>query len=130
MKAFQDAAVARYESTWLADRVHEVGAVPASPPTPYGVVSVTSGAGTHYRVGAHGGSTSRRAVVQCVGKTAGEVAFAVEKAEAAYLGHRLAVAGHACTPMRSEVSSPVIRDPDGGALLTCTLTFTFSSTPA
>lgn len=133
MKALQVAAVARAEAVWNAAQVHEIGGVPDSPTTPYLAVSVTGpGPGGSARSGgSNGGSAMHRTVVQAVGRTAGEVAFAVEKATAAFVGHRLTVAGSRCTaPRDPEVASPVIRDPDAGGLLTCTLTFPFAVTPA
>lgn len=132
MRAFAAAALAAYEAAWAPERVHRAGEVPTPPPPgAYGVVSVSSGSAENYRSGAtSAGSRSQRVVVQCVGKSVDEVGFAVEKADAAYRDKKLAVAGYRCTPCHPEVSSPVIRDPDGGAFLTCTLTYTFAATPA
>lgn len=133
MKAIHAAALARAEAVWNATQVHEIGGVPASPVTPYLALSVTGpGPGGSARSGgSNGGAAVHRTVVQAVGRTAGEVAFAVEKATAAFVGHRLVVAGKRTTaPRDAEVASPVIRDPDAGGLLTCTLTFPFAVTPA
>lgn len=122
MRHLQAAALTRGRAAWNSNQVHQVGAVPASPSTPYYVVSVGSGGGDTYTLDeTEPGTRPYRVAVVAVGKTAAEVGFAVEKADAAFVGHRLTPE---CTPARAEVSTPVIRDPDGGALLVCTLTYT------
>lgn len=130
MRAFAAAALAAYEAAWTPERVHRAGEVPTPPPPgAYGVLSVSSGSAENYRAcGAHG-SRSYRIVVQAVGKDVDEVGFAVDKADAAFLDKRLTVAGYDTTPARPEVSSPIIRDPDGGVLLSATLTYTFTAYP-
>lgn len=128
MKAQQAAAVAALEATWNAAQVHDVGSVPASPTTPYAVVSVDSGTPGNYRAAQHG-SKAYRIAVQCFGKDVSEVGFAVEKAESAFLDKRLTITGYDATPCATEVSSPIYRDPDAGVLLLSTLTFTFSAYP-
>lgn len=130
MQAENDAARTALEAVWTADRVHEPGAVPDTPATPYAVVSVPAPGDTNYRNGGRGGSQSSRIVAQVVGANLSEVAFAVDKCDTAYLGQRLPVTGVNVSAARREVQSPVIRDPDTGGLLTCTLTYTFTSTPA
>ena len=130
MKAENAAAVAALEVVWAANQVHQPGAVPGSPATPYAVVSVPSPGDTNYRAGARSGSESSRVVAQVIGENLAELAFGVEKCDAAYLGKRLVIPGRSCTPCRREVQSPVLRDPDAGGLLTCTLTYTFTTTPA
>ena len=129
MDAFQDAAVAAAVAAWRVEQVHEVGKVPATPQMPYLVMSVSSGSVENYLLSADHGSRSYRIVAQAVGKTASEVAFAVEKVDEAYLDKSLTVAGFDCSPCRPEVSSPVIRDPDGGSLLSATVTYTFTAYP-
>ena len=129
MIAFGKAAVAAAEAAWVPERVHEVGKVPASPATPYSVVSVSSGSADNYGLcGAHG-SRGYRIIVQAVGASANEVGMAVENADEAFLDKRLTVAGYDTTPATAEVASPIIRDPDGGALLSVTLTYTFHAYP-
>lgn len=129
MLAFQNAAVAAAEAAWVAERVHEVGDVPGKPATPYMALAVSSGAGSTYSLLSARGSQAYRLVAQVVGRTAGEVAIGVEKADGAFLDRPLVVAGYDTTPMRSEVASPIIRDPDAGVLLSVTLTYTFHAYP-
>lgn len=125
-----DAALTAAQTAWNTNQVHEVGDVPASPVTPYLVLSVTAPGDTNYRVGGRGGSQSAWTVVQVVGKVASEVDFGISKADAAFLGKRLTITGKKPTPARREEPSPVVRDPDAGGLLTCTLVYRFTINPA
>lgn len=120
------AAVNAAETAWNAAQVHEVGAVPAGPGTPYLALSVTAPGDTNYRIGGRSGSRAAWIVVQAIGKNAGEIDFAIAKADAAFLGKRLS----GSTPARRDDPSTVIRDPDAGGLLTCTLVYRFTTTPA
>lgn len=130
MKAFNTAAVAAAEAAWNTAQVHKLGEVPANPTTPHLIVSVTSGDPGNYRARFHG-SKSHSVVAQAVGRNFDEVAFAVEKADAAFEDEALVVAGFDCTEAGGEdrVSSTVIRDPDGGGLLTCTVLYPFTAFP-
>lgn len=110
-----------------ADLVHRPGEVGDNPATGYAVVSVSSGSAENYALCGSHGSRGYRIVVQAVGKDVDEVAYVVDKADAAFLDHRLTVTGYDTTPARSEIASPIIRDPDAGVYLTCTLTFTFNA---
>lgn len=124
MKALNDAALSRAQAFWNANQVHKAGSVPASPVTPYLVISVGSGSGESYTLEETGpGTRSHRLVAQAIGRTLDELGFAVDKADGAFVGVRLTEATTTCRP---EVSSPVFRDPDAGALLVCTLTYTFT----
>jgi hypothetical protein len=123
-------AVTAAEAVWNANQVHAAGEVPGSPVTPYLALSVTAPGDTNYRAGGRGGSQSAWTVVQAVGKTANEVDFAVTKADAAFLGKRLTVTGKKATPARRDAPSTIIRDPDAGGLLTCTLVYRFTLNPA
>ena len=118
-------AVSTAEAVWNANQVHEVGGVPGSPLTPYLALSVTAPGDTNYRAGGRSGSRSGWVVAQAVGKTAGEVEFAIAKADAAFLGKRL----NGSTPAVRDSPSTLIRDPDAGGLLTCTLVYRFTFTP-
>lgn len=119
-------AVGAAETAWNANQVHETGGVPTNPVTPYLVLSVTAPGDTNYRAGGRSGSRSAWVVVQAVGKSAAEVDFAIVKADAAFLGKRLS----GSTPARRDDPSTVIRDPDAGGLLTCTLVYRFATTSA
>lgn len=130
MREFQAAVVAAAEAAWNASQIYEVGAVPTSPVTPYSVVGVSSGAMITRRLSTEAAGSGYRIAVQAVGKNASEVGFAVEKADSAFADTRLSVTGFDCSPCLVEVSSPIIRDPDGGGFLTCTLTYTFTAYPA
>jgi hypothetical protein len=123
-------AVTAAEAAWNANQVHATGEVPGSPVTPYLALSVTAPGDTNYRAGGRGGSQAAWVVVQAVGKTANEVDVAVTKADAAFLGKRLTITGKKPTRALRDVPSPLIRDPDAGGLLTCTLVYRFTLNPA
>lgn len=132
MKAENVAALAAARAAWnvTPPQTHPAGGVPTSPTTPYNVISVTSGAPGNYRARFHG-SKKHYIVVQSVGKTVDEVAFAVDKADAAFEDKALVVAGFDCTEAGGEdrTASTVIRDPDAGGLLTCTVLYPFTAYP-
>lgn len=130
MRAATVAAAARAEAVWNAAQVHEVGGVPATPATPYLVVSATGGADENYQVDGKGGSTSHGVVVQCFGKSASEVGFALDKADAAFKGHRLTIAGFDTTAATAQLEANIYRDPDAGSLLMVTQTYAFHIYPA
>lgn len=129
MADFSKAALDAIRAVWLTESVHAVGKVPKLPVTPYLVGSVSTGSTENYRLSGDHGSRSYRIALQAIGKTDDEVKFAVDKAEDALLDKSLIVAGFDCTPCQPEVSSQPIRDPDGGVLLSCTLTYTFTAFP-
>lgn len=130
MEAENAAALGAARAAWNVTQVHELGGVPPTPVTPYLAVSVTSGAPGNYRARFHG-SSKHYIVVQAVGKNLSEVAFAVDKADAAFQDKALVVAGFDCTESGGEdrTASTVIRDPDAGGLLTCTVLYPFTAFP-
>lgn len=133
MKALQAAAVARAEAVYTASRVHEPGAVPTTPPTPYLIVSVDGGRDETQMLNPEAASDAHRLVAQGIGASMDELTFAIDKARAAFSGYRLAVAGYDTTPCEAETSGPVIRDTDASGNLTgflsMTLTFTLNAFP-
>lgn len=128
MKAENTAALAALKAAWNPAQVHEVGKVPATPVTPYAVPSVGSGAAGNYSLAAEHGTKSYRIAVQVFGKSVGEVGALVDVVDNTFLDKALSVPGYDTTPSAGEVSSPIIRDPDGGGLLMCLLTYTFTAT--
>ena len=125
MKAEQDAAKAALKAAWISGRTYDMGSVPASPVTPYQDVAVNLGTPKGDRAAGISSSRSFRAVVRSFGRSFAEVSFAAEKADAALLGQRI---GAGYSPCRAEVSTSVIRDPDGGGLLMAVRTYTFHKT--
>lgn len=124
-----DAAVTRAEAVWNANQVHELGKVPSTPVTPYMVLSVSGGAAAAQRSDGTHGAKAHRIVVQCVGKTAYEVGTALDKADAAFADHALVIDGYDTTRAIAELEANITRDPDGGALLTVTQTYSFTAYP-
>lgn len=129
MEALQAAAVARAEAVWVASSVHEPNAVGTLPPTPYLVVSVDAGREEGRMLCGDASSDAHRLVAMAVGKDMTELTFAVDKAKAAFRGHRFTVTGYDVTPNVGESSGPVTRDPDAGGQLSLTLVYTFNATP-
>lgn len=130
MKAENTAALGAARAAWNTPQVHQTGGVPPTPTTPYLALSVTAGAPGNYRARFHG-SKKHYIVVQAVGKTVDEVAFAVDKADAAFEDKALVVSGLDCTEAGGEdrTASTIIRDPDAGGLLTCTVLYPFHAYP-
>lgn len=124
-----EAALEMLRAAYKPAQVHEQGKVPASPVTPYAVVSVSAGATGNYRLSGQHGSRGYRVAVQCFGKTKGELGRVVDAAEAAFLDRRIDLDGFDTSPCMTEVATPVVRDPDGGGSLYCLLTFTFNAYP-
>ena len=124
MKALNDAAVAALEAIWAPGRVYRIGELDGIPATPYAVVGVDSGAKRNYRAGSRATSQAHRLTVQVVGASYNEAAFAVEKADAAFLDKRITAD---CTPCRRGVGTSIDRDPDGGALMYGLSTYTFTA---
>jgi hypothetical protein len=131
VREFQAAAEARLAAVWMSARVHPIGGVPASPATPYAAVGVDSPSYTNGNLAAQAGGQRHTIAVQVVGANKAEVDFGAEKAAAAFVEHSLAVAGFDCAPPNPEdvVSSPVIRDPDAGGVLVCTVLYPFTAYP-
>ena len=130
MRDIYTAALATMRAAYKPAQVHEANKVPVSPTTPYAVVSVSSGAPGNARAG-QWGSKSYRVVIQCFGKTMGELVAPCEAANAAFLNKSLQVEGWDVGPPHPEevVSSQPIRDPDGGTLLACTLIYPLHAYP-
>lgn len=129
MEAIEAAAFDALVAAWRPELVFETGDVPTTAPSPHIAMSTSSGSAENYRLSAQHGSRSYRTVVQAFGKTASEVAFAVDKADSAFLDQRLVVAGFDCTPAQVEVASPLLTDPDDNVWLYKTLTYTFTAYP-
>lgn len=127
MREVLDAAETRQVAVWLDARVHRAGEVPASPVTPYNVISCDSGMPENYRIIAQHGSRQFRVIVQSVGATVGECAFAIEKADAAFLDHALTVDGFDAAPCRLEIPGSPRRDQDAGGLMYALSTYTFTA---
>lgn len=123
-----EAALEMLRAAYKPAQVHEQGRVPPRPVTPYAIPSVSSGPTANYRGGEHG-SRGYRLAVQCFGESKGELGRIVDAVESTFLDRQVPIPGFDTTPCQAEVSTPVIRDPDGGGLLYSLLTFTFHAFP-
>lgn len=129
MLAEDQAALDMLRAAYKPAQIHEQGKVPLSPVTPYAIPSVSSGASGTYRNSGQHSSKSYRIAVQCIGKTKSEIAKVVDATDVAFLDQQVAIAGFDTTPCRAEITANVTRDPDGGGLLYCLLTYTFTAFP-
>lgn len=129
MSAFSKAAIEAVEAAWSAGRVYAPGDVPNTPITPYVVLYSDSGRDSTVRFDATAGSDANRLMPMVIGKTSDEVDRAVAATLGALRNKRLVVAGFDTTPAALESTGTVVRDPDGGGLLSQTLFLTFNAYP-
>jgi len=124
MRTQNDAALAAATAAWSTGHTYRTGEVPTNPATPYNIVSVDAGLPSNYRHGSRSTSRAWRIVVQSVGDTFNEAAFAVEKADAAFLDQRISAGA---TPARREIAGSIQRDPDGGVLMYALTTYAYAT---
>lgn len=127
MREVLTAAKARQIAAWRTEQVHLAGEVPANPEMPYNSLSCDSGLPGDYLMTADHGSRSFRLAVQSVGTDADECAFAIEKADAAFLDQALTVAGFKVSKARLEIAGSPRRDLDAGGLMVALSTYTFTA---
>lgn len=129
MSAFLTAAIAKVSAGRSpAPRVYKMNAVPPSPAYPYSVVSASGDMAGNYTLDAHHGTRDYRITVQSFGRDIdGALAY-----DAAAVGNlldaSLTVAGYDCGPIRLQVGSAVVRDPDDDGVVGVTSTFLFTTT--
>lgn len=128
MKAIADAALATMQTAWNSTQVHAAGAVPGDPTTPYIVMYGPAERDDVMMLDGTAAVDGNRLMPMAVGKTESEVNRAVDRIRGAFRGKRLAVAGYDTTPAVIESTGGVVRDPDGGGLLSVTVFITFTAT--
>lgn len=129
MSAFLTAAVAKVTSGRTpAPRVYTFGAVPVSPVYPYSVVGASLADAGNYTLDAAHGTRNVRVTVQSFGKTSAAALAYDAAADANLLDQRLAVAGFECGPIRLQVTSPLLRDPDDEGVIGITSAYIFTTT--
>lgn len=118
-----DTLLARMTSAG-ALRVYKIGAVPASPATPYAVLSLDAGNLRGTRADGRSLTRARRLAVQVFGPSIDSVLHIAGLADAAFSDVVLTDIDGDPYSVR-EVASPVYRDPDGEGLLALTHTYRF-----
>lgn len=88
------------------------GGGPVAPVTPYVVVFPDGGLSDREELVVVSDRLEQAVRVTCVGKTASEVLWAVERVRGAVLDARLTVAGRRAFPVSHESSSALLRDDD------------------
>lgn len=129
MEDIAQAALDRLKAAWKPAQVHAPGDVPDKAVTPYAVPYLDGGRDSTMLLDGTAGTDAYRLMPMAVGKTDAEVNRAADGIQAAYRGHRLVIPGYATTPCVKESSGGIVRDPDGGGLLSKTFFFTFTVTP-
>lgn len=131
MIALLNAVLARIKDGRSSARVYKLGAVPASPTYPYTVVSLAGDMALNYTLDARHGTRNYRVALQSFSNTAAGLDGALDydaKAVGALLDHALNVDGYDCGPMRLQVGSAVVRDPDAGGVVGVTSALIFTTT--
>lgn len=126
MIALTNAAVAKVQAAPVA-RVYKIGAVPATPVYPYATVVASFDAASAYTLDADHGVGVYRVTTQSVGSNLDGAVDVDAKARGALLDQRLTVDGKTYGPGQLQVGSAVVRDPDGGAVITVTSTYLFAT---
>lgn len=125
MSAFSDAAIAAAGATVL--RVYKSDKVPATPVYPYMVLWTSFDQATTYRSDATHGVGVERVTTQSVGKSEDSATALDDLGRAAFLDQRLTAAGKEYGPGQMQVGAALVRDPDGGAVITVTSTYLFAT---
>lgn len=126
MIALTNAAVAQIVAAPIA-RVYKEGEVPPRPTFPYVVVAVTFDAATAYSLDADHGVGDYRITTRSVGSNYDGAIDTDARARGVLLDQRITVDGKTYGPGRVQVGSAVVRDPDGGSVITVTSTYLFAT---
>lgn len=125
MIALANAVVAKVDD--VVTRVYKIGGVPASPPMPYTTVAASFDAAESYTLDADHGVGVYRITTQSVSSTYDGAADVDAKARGVLLDQYVTADGRTYGPGELQVGSAVVRDPDGGSLITITSTYLFRS---
>jgi hypothetical protein len=126
MIALTNAAVAQIVAAPVA-RVYKEGAVPANPTFPYAVVAVTFDRAAGYTLDADHGVGDYRITTRSISTNFDGAIDTDARARGALLDKRIAANGKTYGPGRLQVGSAVVRDPDGGSVITVTSTYLFAT---
>lgn len=108
-------------------RVYKEGAVPATPGYPYCIVTVTFDRATAYTNDADHGVGDYRITTRSIGSNYDGAADTDARARSVLLDQRFTADGKSYGPGRLQVGSAVVRDPDGGSVITITSTYLFAT---
>lgn len=129
MSAFLTAAIAKMSAGRSpAPRIYKTNAVPASPTFPYSVVSVVGDQAGNYTLDARHSTRDYRITVQSFGRDVdGALAYDTAAIDR-LLDESLTVAGFDCGPIRLQVGSAIVRDPDDNGVVGVTSSLLFTTT--
>lgn len=128
MSEFSAPARAMIEAAWPQGRVYAADKVPDKAITPYVVMYSDDGRDTTTMLDGTAGTDGNRLMPMAVGATEDELNRATAAIKRGLRGQWVTTSGYTPALMSLESSGGVVRDPDGGALLSKTLFFTFSAT--
>ena len=126
MIALTNAAVAQIVAAPVA-RVYKEGLVPPTPTYPYVIVTATFDAATGYTLDADHGVGDYRITTRSVGSNYDGAVDTDARARGALLDQRITADGKTYGPGRLQVGSALVRDPDGGSVITVTSTYLFAT---
>lgn len=126
MIALADSVVDAIEAAGV-NRVYKEGAVPASPGFPYCIVTVSFDRAAGYTLDATHGVGDYRVTTRSVGSNFDGAIDTDDRARYALLDQTFYAFDKSFGPGRLQVGSAVVRDPDGGSVITVTSTYLFAS---
>lgn len=126
MIALTNAAVAKLTAAPIT-RVYKEGKVPASPTYPYAIVTVTFDRATAYTNDADHGVGDYRITTRSVGADYDGAVDTDQRARGALLDQRITANSKSYGPGRMQVGAALVRDPDGGSVITVTSTYLFAT---
>lgn len=110
-------------------RIYAAGQVPASPITPYVVMYSDDGRDDTRMLDGSAGTDANRLMPMAVGKTEDELNRATAAIKRGLRGQWILAPGYSPALITLESSGGVVRDPDGGGLLSKTLFLTVHASP-
>lgn len=128
MSEFSSTARTMIEAAWPPGRVYPPDKVPAKPQTPYVVMYADDGRDDTRMLDGSNGTDANRLMPMALGATEDELNRATAAIKRGLRGQRITVSGYSPAIVTLESSGGVVRDPDGDALLSKTLYFTFHVT--
>jgi hypothetical protein len=124
--ALTNAAVAKVQAAPVT-RVYKEGKVPASPAFPYAIVTVTFDRAAGYTLDADHGLGDYRITTRSISNDYDGAVDTDDRARHALLDQRITADGKTYGPGRMQVGSALVRDPDGGVVITVTSTYLFAT---
>lgn len=126
MIALANAAVAKVVAASVT-RAYKIGSVPATPTHPYQTLAASFDGAAAYTLNADHGIGIYRITTQSVSQTYDGASDLDTKARGVFLDQYITADGKTYGPGVLQVGSAVVRDPDGGSVITITSTYLFAT---